>query len=194
MAMGRRLRAFPAVPRRSGNVDLIEDGSTTASAGAYGTALAPVDETCGTSDVSRISLVGMPVGVEMEGQYFPACTPMKAILGAVLSFSSAHAVGATCKCPGTALAPPLWGAHSNNVGAGMARINTAAIVLSLPHADRSGAAIPAQQAFASRLNQHATPPDFPAIALLAARRQARDADYHVLARPSHTPGHDRNPM
>jgi len=70
---------------------------------------------------------GIPVGAELEGQGFPRLPPMKGDVTrgeAVFTSTCSRCHGASGR--GTALAPPLWGPRSYNVGAGMARINTAA--------------------------------------------------------------------
>ncbi len=91
---------------------------------------------------------GFPVGVEMEGQGVPALDPLKgdSTSGRLVFESNCIA----CHGPdgnGTVGGPPLWGPRSYNVGAGMARINTAArYIHKLMPRDRPGSLTP-QQAF-----------------------------------------------
>src|SRR5205814_1866412 len=92
---------------------------------------------------------------------------------------------------GSAVAPPLWGARSYNVGAGMARISTEA---NFSHAlmpiDRARQLSP-QQAFdvASYINSRPRP-DFPRKANdWPHGGKPPDADYHVL--PPVTPKEKR---
>jgi thiosulfate dehydrogenase len=132
---------------------------------------------------------GMPVGVEMEGQGFPRLQPLKGDpeRGAgVFASTCTRCHGANGQ--GTASAPPLWGSHSYNVGAGMARINTAAsFIHGLMPIDRAQK-LTAQQAFdvATYINTRPRP-DFPAKARDWPRGgKPDDADYHVLAKPAPT--------
>jgi thiosulfate dehydrogenase len=87
---------------------------------------------------------------------------------------------------GNAIAPPLWGPRSYNVGAGMARINTAAsfIHASMP-LDRAQQLTP-QQAYdvATYINTRPRP-DFPPKSRDWPRGgKPPDADYHVLPNPT----------
>lgn len=70
---------------------------------------------------------GVPVGAEMEGQGLPKLRPIAGdTTRGVALFGS---ICARCHGPvgqGTSVAPPLWGPHSYNVGAGMANVVTAA--------------------------------------------------------------------
>jgi thiosulfate dehydrogenase len=67
------------------------------------------------------------VGAEMEGQGLPRLRPIAGdTTRGVALFASTCA---RCHGPGgqgTSIAPPLWGPHSYNVGAGMANVVTAA--------------------------------------------------------------------
>jgi thiosulfate dehydrogenase len=91
---------------------------------------------------------GFPVGGEMEGQGVPALPAMKG------DTTRGHAVfAANCVVchgadgHGTAAAPPLWGPKSFNIGAGMARVQSAArFIHEVMPRDRPGALTP-QQAF-----------------------------------------------
>jgi thiosulfate dehydrogenase len=91
---------------------------------------------------------GFPVGVEMEGQGVPQLDPLPGdtTRGRVVFMNSC----AVCHGPdgnGTVAAPPLWGPRSYNIGAGMARVNTAArFIHHLMPRDRPGSLTP-QQAF-----------------------------------------------
>jgi len=180
---------FPQYRARSGKVDLIEDRINDCFRRSMnGSALAP-----GGRDMRDIVTYfaflssGMPVGVEMEGQGFPRLQPLRGDpqRGAgVFATTCARCHGANGT--GTALAPPLWGPRSYNVGAGMARINTAAsFIHALMPIDRAQRLSP-QQAFdvASYVNTRPRP-DFPAKTRDWPRGgKPDDADYHVLP-PSH---------
>jgi len=178
---------FPQYRARSGKVDLIEDRINDCFRRSMnGTALAPAGRDM-RDIVTYLAFLssGMPVGVEMEGQGFPRLQPMKGDpeRGAgvfVSTCSRCHGANGQ----GTALAPPLWGAHSYNVGAGMARINTAAsFIHGLMPIDRAQQ-LTAQQAFdvATYINTRPRP-DFPAKARDWPRGgKPEDADYHILAK------------
>jgi thiosulfate dehydrogenase len=91
---------------------------------------------------------GVPVGAAVEGQGLPKLTPL------VGDTARGHALfGEQCaRCHGadgggTAVAPPLWGRGSFNIGAGMSRLRTAAAFIryNMPF-DRPGS-LTDQQAF-----------------------------------------------
>lgn len=176
---------FPQYRARSGKVDLIEDRINDCfQRSMNGRALdrAGRDMRDIVSYLAFLS-TGIPVGVEMEGQSFPRLQPLKgdASRGAAVFRS-------TCvRChgqsgQGTQLAPPLWGPRSYNVGAGMARINTAAsFIHALMPIDRAQRLTP-QQAFdiATYINTRPRP-DFPAkVRDWPHGGKPDDADYHVL--------------
>jgi thiosulfate dehydrogenase len=182
---------FPQYRPRSGKVDLIEDRINDCFARSLnGRAL---DR--GGRDMRDIVAylaflsTGIPVGVEMDGQGLRPLAPLKgdARRGSIV-FSSTCSRCHASNGQGSALAPPLWGARSYNVGAGMARINTAAAFIhSLMPIDRPGQLTP-QQAFdvASYINTRARP-DFSAKSRDWPRGgKPPDADYHVIPIPSLT--------
>ena len=71
--------------------------------------------------------LGYPVGAEVEGQGFPKVDPLPGdtVRGAAL-FATKCIVCHGMDGQGSNIAPPLWGPHSFNVGAGLARVRTAA--------------------------------------------------------------------
>jgi thiosulfate dehydrogenase len=178
---------YPQYRARSGKVDLIEDRINDCFRRSMnGTALAPAGRDM-RDIVTYLAFLssGMPVGVEMEGQGFLRLQPLKGDpeRGAgVFANTCSRCHGANGQ--GTALAPPLWGPHSYNVGAGMARINTAAsFIHGLMPIDRAQR-LTVQQAFdvASYINTRPRP-DFPAKSRDWPRGgKPEDADYHVLAK------------
>jgi thiosulfate dehydrogenase len=178
---------FPQYRARSGKVDLIEDRINDCFRRSMnGTALAPAGRDM-RDIVTYLAFLssGMPIGVEMEGQGFPRLQPLKGDpeRGAgVFASTCSRCHGANGQ--GTALAPPLWGPRSYNVGAGMARINTAAsFIHGLMPIDRAQQ-LTAQQAFdvATYINTRPRP-DFPAKARDWPRGgKPEDADYHVPAK------------
>jgi thiosulfate dehydrogenase len=178
---------YPQYRARSGKVDLIEDRINDCFRRSMnGTALTPAGRDM-RDIVTYLAFLssGMPVGVEMDGQGFPRLQPLKGD-----PERGAGVFASTCtRChgahgQGTASAPPLWGPHSYNVGAGMARINTAAAFIhGLMPIDRAQK-LTAQQAFdvATYINTRPRP-DFPAKARDWPRGgKPDDADYHVLAK------------
>jgi thiosulfate dehydrogenase len=178
---------FPQYRARSGKVDLIEDRINDCFRRSMnGTALNPAGRDM-RDIVTYLAFLssGMPVGVEMEGQGFPRLQPLKGdpARGAVV-FASTCSRCHGANGQGTALAPPLWGPRSYNVGAGMARINTAAsFIHGLMPIDRARQ-LTAQQAFdvATYINTRPRP-DFPAKARDWPRGgKPDDADYHILAK------------
>ena len=176
---------FPQYRPRSGKVDLIEDRINDCFARSMnGRRLEPVGRDM-RDIVAYLAFLssGIPVGAEMEGQGFPRLQPLKgdAVRGvAVFRSSCVRCHGANGQ--GTTLAPPLWGAHSYNVGAGMARINTAASFIHavMPY-DRPRILTP-QQAFdvATYINTRPRPSFSAQMRDWPHGGKPSDADYHVL--------------
>ena len=142
---------FPQYRGRSGKVDLIENRINDCfERSMNGKALSPQsaemrDIVAYLAFLSR----GYPVGGEMEGQATPALdTKLK---GDTTSGRAVFAANCTV-CHGvdghgTPAAPPLWGPKSFNIGAGMARVQSAArFIHQLMPRDRPGVLTP-QQAF-----------------------------------------------
>lgn len=91
---------------------------------------------------------GVPVGAAVEGQGLPKLTPLPGDTTrgrALFGEQCARCHGADGS--GTAVAPPLWGRGSFNIGAGMSRLRTAAAFIryNMPF-DRAGL-LTDQQAF-----------------------------------------------
>lgn len=112
---------------------------------------------------------GTPMGRETEGQGLPTVAPQKAdqaqgrttYVGECARCHGASGEGGPPAKPGAPAAPPLWGPHSYNLGAGMARVSIAAnfIRAAMPH-DRPGTLTP-QQAYDVAAYVNAQPrPDF----------------------------------
>jgi thiosulfate dehydrogenase len=142
---------FPQYRGRSGKVDLIENRVNDCfERSMNGKALAP--QSADMRDiVAYLAFLsrGYPVGGEMEGQATPALdTKLKgdtargrAVFAA--SCTACHGVDGN----GTMAAPPLWGPRSFNIGAGMARVQSAArFIHQLMPRDKPGTLTP-QQAF-----------------------------------------------
>ena len=184
---------FPQYRARSGKVDLIEDRINDCfQRSMNGRALDPAGKDM-RDIVSYFAFLssGIPVGVEMEGQGLPKLPPLRGDLtrgSAVFVSTCVRCHGATGQ--GTALAPPLWGSRSYNVGAGMARINTAAsFIHSLMPIDRAQQLTP-QQAFdvATYINTRARPNFPPKVHDFPRGGKPPDADYHFLPAPQPSKG------
>ena len=181
---------FPQYRPRSGKVDLIEDRINDCFRRSMnGRALAPAGGDM-RDIVTYFAFLssGTPVGAETEGQGLPRLQPLKgdpARGAGVFAASCARCHGASGQ--GTALATPLWGPRSYNVGAGMSRINTAAsFIHALMPIDRAQRLNP-QQAFDVATYIDTRPrPEFPAkVRDWPHGQKPDDADYHVL--PTTTP-------
>jgi thiosulfate dehydrogenase len=177
---------FPQYRARSGKVDLIEDRvNDCLERSMNGKPLDPIGRDM-RDIVAYFAFLssGIPVGAELDGQGFPRLLPMKGDVArgsAVFVATCARCHGAAGQ--GTAIAPPLWGPRSYNVGAGMARINTAAsFIHALMPYDRAQRLSP-QQAFdvATYINTRPRP-DFPKkIHDWPHGGKPTDAEYHVVS-------------
>ena len=179
---------FPQYRERSAKVDLIEDRINDCfERSLNGKALAPSgrdmrDIVAYFAFLSR----GIPVGAEMDGQGLPRLKPMPADLNrGVAVFAATCARCHAADGRGTSLAPPLWGPHSYNVGAGMANIITAAsFIHALMPIDRP-AQLTEQQAFdvATYINTRSRPDFSKKIHDWPNGNKPPGADYHILAGP-----------
>lgn len=141
---------FPQFRARSGRVDVLEDRINDCfERSMNGKALdrAGKDMHDIVSYLAFLS-IGMPVGIDMEGQGIPRLEPVPGDTAAGRQvFASTCAVCHGADGGGTLAAPPLWGEKSYNIGAGMARVNTAAAFIhKLMPRDKPGTLTP-QQAF-----------------------------------------------
>ena len=141
---------FPQYRSRSAKVDLLEDRINDCFVRSLnGKALSPAGRDM-HDIVAYLAFLstGFPVGREMQGQSVPALDPLKGDTASGRAVFAANCVA--CHGPdgqGTNLAPPLWGPKSFNIGAGMARVNTAArFIHKLMPRDRPGILTP-QQAY-----------------------------------------------
>jgi thiosulfate dehydrogenase len=176
---------FPQYRPRSGKVDLIEDRVNDCLERSMNGKRLDASGRDMRDIVAYFAFLstGIPVGAEMEGQGFPKLAPMKgdAVRGSHVFVASC----ARCHGPsgqGTAVAPPLWGPGSYNVGAGMARINTAAsFIHALMPFDRAQQLTP-QQAFdvATYINTRPRPDFAKKIHDWPYGGKPPDADYHVV--------------
>jgi thiosulfate dehydrogenase len=147
---------FPQYRARSGHVDLLEDRINDCfKRSLNGKALAP--ESRDMRDmVTYIAFLsrGYPPGKEMEGQSVPKLDPLEGDTARgrqvyVTVCAACHGLdgNGSFATPQAPAAPPLWGPHSYNIGAGMARVRSAAAFIHhLMPRDRPGTLTP-QQAF-----------------------------------------------
>ena len=155
---------FPQYRARSGKVDVLEDRINDCfERSMNGKAL----DRSGRDMHDIIAYlgflsIGMPVGIEMEGQGLPRLTPLPGdTTRGKQVFASTCTVCHGANGEGTVAAPALWGDKSYNIGAGMARVNTAAAFIhKLMPRDRPGTLSP-QQAFDVAAYVNSRPrPDF----------------------------------
>jgi thiosulfate dehydrogenase len=147
---------FPQYRARSGHVDLLEDRINDCFLRSLnGKALDPKSRDM-RDMVTYIAFLsrGYPPGTEMQGQSVPKLDPLVGDTA-----SGRHVFATVCAAchgadgnggpatPQGPAAPPLWGPRSYNIGAGMARIRSAAAFIhQLMPRDRPGTLTP-QQAF-----------------------------------------------
>lgn len=156
---------FPQYRSRAGGTQIIEDRVNDCFLRSMnGRALVP--EGRDMRDIvayfAFLSL-GYPVGAQVEGQSFPRIAPLPgdtARGGATFTAKCAVCHGADGQ--GTDVAPPLWGPHSYNIGAGMARVRTAAAFIKVAMPQNAPGSLSDQEAYdlATFINSRPRP-DFP---------------------------------
>ncbi len=156
---------FPQYRPRSGHVDLIEDRVNDCFKRSLNGKPLATESHDMRDIVTYIAFLsrGYPPGKEMAGQSVPKLEPLvgDTVRGQkIFATSCAACHGADGN--GSAVAPPLWGPRSYNIGAGMARIrNAAAFIHQLMPRDHPGTLTP-QQAFDVATYVNTRPrPDFP---------------------------------
>jgi thiosulfate dehydrogenase len=141
---------FPQYRARSAKVDLLEDRINDCFERSMNGKALPLAGRDMRDMVAYLAFLsrGFPVGVAMKGQGVPGIPAMKGDTGR----GRAVFTSACVRCHGqdghgTEAAPPLWGPRSFNIGAGMARMNSAArFIHQLMPRDQPGTLTP-QQAF-----------------------------------------------
>jgi thiosulfate dehydrogenase len=106
---------------------------------------------------------GYPVFAQVEGQSFPRITPLEpdTIRGAT-TFAAKCAVCHGVDGAGTDVFPALWGNGSYNIGAGMARIQTAAAFIKVAMPQTAPGTLTDQEAYDLAAYVNSKPrPDFP---------------------------------
>jgi thiosulfate dehydrogenase len=141
---------FPQYRPRSATVEIIEDRINDCfERSMNGKALAR-DGRPMRDIVAYLAFLsyGIPVGAQVEGQGIPRLDPLAGdtVRGREL-FTTSCTICHGVDGQGTNAAPPVWGPHSYNVGAGMARVRTAAAFIkqAMPF-DKPGTLTP-QQSF-----------------------------------------------
>jgi thiosulfate dehydrogenase len=156
---------FPQYRGRSGKVDVIQDRINDCFKRSMNGKALPLDGPDMRDIVAYLAFLsrGFPVGAEMEGQGVPELASMKGDTArgrAVFSTKCIACHGADGQ--GTAAAPPLWGPKSFNIGAGMARLNSAArFIHKLMPRDRPGILTPQQAYDVAAFVTSRPRPDFP---------------------------------
>ena len=157
---------FPQYRGRSGKVDLLENRINDCFERSMNGKALSMQSAEMRDIVAYLAFLsrGYPVGGEMEGQATPALdTKLKGdtTRGRTV-FTANCTVCHGVDGQGTLAAPPLWGSKSFNVGAGMARVQSAArFIHQLMPRDKPGTLTP-QQAFDVASYVVSRPrPDFP---------------------------------
>jgi len=141
---------FPQYRGRSGKVDVLEDRINDCFVRSLNGKALPVAGKDMHDIVAYLAFLsrGFPVGKDMEGQGTPA---LDTLVGDKASgekvFASTCAVCHGVDGHGTKVAPPLWGPRSFNIGAGMARLNTAAAFVKANMPFGQGGTLTDQEAF-----------------------------------------------
>jgi len=155
---------FPQYRPRSATVEIIEDRINDCfERSMNGRALAR-DSRAMRDIVAYLAFLsyGVPVGSQIEGQGIPRLEPLET------DSARGHEIF-TARCTichgvdgqGTNAAPPLWGPQSYNIGAGMARVRTAAAFIkqAMPF-DKPGSLTPQQAFDVARYINSQPRPDF----------------------------------
>jgi thiosulfate dehydrogenase len=141
---------FPQYRARSGRIDLIEDRVNDCFLRSMNGTPLDHDGKDMHDIVAYLAFLsrGFPVGSEMKGQGVPQLPALKgdSVRGRALFATTCIACHGADGL-GTQVAPPLWGPKSFNIGAGMARVGSAAkFIHQLMPKDRPGILTP-QQAY-----------------------------------------------
>lgn len=185
---------FPQYRARAGSTQLIEDRINDCfKRSMNGRPLVP--ESRDMRDIIAYFAFlssGYPQFAEVEGQSIPPVPPLEGDTVRALATFTAKCVA--CHGPeglGTVLGPPLWGPQSFNIGAGMARVRTAAAFIKQAMPQNAPGTLTDQEAYdLARLITSRPRPDLPgkeldwpngdpppdvAYPTLAAQRKARAA-------------------
>src|SRR5688572_8740013 len=141
---------FPQFRARSGHVDLLEDRINDCFERSMNGKALDRNGPDMRDMVTYIAFLsrGYPPGRKMEGESVPGLEPLSGDTARGKEVFATRCVACHgADGNGSAVAPPLWGPRSYNIGAGMARVRTAAAYIRqvMPR-DRPGSLTP-QQAF-----------------------------------------------
>jgi thiosulfate dehydrogenase len=141
---------FPQYRPRSATVEIIEDRINDCFERSMNGKALPRDSKSMRDIVAYLAFLsyGIPVGATVEGQGLARLDPLPGdTVRGVELFRTTCTLCHGVDGQGTNVAPPLWGPHSYNIGAGMARIRTAAAFIhgAMPF-DKPGT-LTAQQAY-----------------------------------------------
>jgi thiosulfate dehydrogenase len=141
---------FPQYRPRSATVEIIEDRVNDCFERSMNGKALPRDSRAMRDIVAYLAFLsyGIPVGMQVDGQGLPRLEPLAGdTTRGHEVFTSTCTVCHGADGQGTNAAPPVWGPQSYNIGAGMARIRTAAsfIRVAMPF-DKPGTLTP-QQAY-----------------------------------------------
>lgn len=142
---------FPQYRSRSGTVDMLEDRVNDCfERSMNGRAIdrAGADMRDLVTYMAFLSR-GVPAGATVEGQGSPALEPPLPgdTLRGIQLYASTCAVCHGADGQGTDAAPPVWGPHSYNIGAGMARVRMAAAFIRATMPQTNPGSLTPQQAF-----------------------------------------------
>lgn len=155
---------FPQYRGRSGKVDVLEDRINDCFERSMNGKALPREGRDMRDIVSYLAFLskGFPVGAEMQGQGLPEIPVLPGdTAGGRAVFATTCAVCHGVDGQGTQAAPPLWGPKSFNIGAGMARLNTAArFIHKVMPRDRPGTLTPQQAYDVARYITSQPRPDF----------------------------------
>jgi thiosulfate dehydrogenase len=155
---------FPQYRSRAGGVQIIEDRINDCFKRSMNGRPLPVESSDMRDIVSYMAFLSLdyPVGSQVEGQGLSQLRPLQgdSARGAQL-FAASCALCHGSDGAGSALAPPLWGPQSYNVGAGMARVRTAAAFIRTAMPQNAPGTLTEQQAFDLAVFINSQPrPDF----------------------------------
>jgi thiosulfate dehydrogenase len=148
---------FPQYRTRSGTVEIIEDRINDCFERSMNGKALPRDSRSMRDIVAYLAFLsyGIPVGAQVEGQGLPRLEALPAdttrgrevFTTTCTRCHGADGQGGKADTAGAIVGPPLWGPQSFNIGAGMARLRTAAafIRVAMPY-DKPGSLTP-QQAY-----------------------------------------------
>lgn len=141
---------FPQYRARSGGIDLIEDRVNDCFERSMNGRALDRESRDMRDLVTYMAFLsrGVPAGARVDGQGVPALQPLRGdtTAGKQLFATTCSACHGT-NGEGTVVAPPVWGPQSYNIGAGMARVNTAAAFIRAAMPQTAPGTLTPQQAF-----------------------------------------------